>query len=285
MRAFLSPRLRAFAWLAALLLGACSNKAKEAAAHAQSGMDKYNKGDFTGALADLDLAIATAPDHAEEYYNDRSMVKIAKNDFDGAIADATQASTLNANYGPAYGNRALAEQDKGGFTAATADFTKAIQLQPNFGAYYGYRAELRQNQNDLAGAVDDYDKFIALQPDAGPFIHLYRFILLRRLGRDPGDLAAASAGWKDPWPKTIADFLAGKINESKLLAAVAQGPNETVADRDCQANYFIVEMHLVNHDPTGARAFIAVSATLEGTNCDEYGFARTEFGRLAQTGP
>ena len=283
MRAFFYPRFRALAWFAVLLLCACSNKAKEAADHAQSGLDKYNKGDLKGALADLDQAIAVAPAHAEEYYNERSMVKIAQADFAGAIADATQAAALNPAYGPAFGNRALAEQDKGDFAAAAADFTKAIQLQPTFGAYYGYRAELRQNHNDFAGAVDDYDKFLALQPDAGPFVRLYRHVLLRRLGRDPGDLA--SAAWKDAWPQTIARFLAGQMPEADFLAAAAQGPNDTAADRQCQANYFIGELHLINHDPAGARSFIATSSSLEGTNCDEYGFARTELAHLAQPAP
>jgi len=281
MRASFSSHLRALACLAALFLCACSNKAKEAAALAQSGMDKYNKGDLKGALADLNSAIATAPAPSAEYFNDRSMVKIALADFDGAITDATQAGQLNPNLGSAFGNRALAEQDKGNFPAASADFTKAIQLQPTFAAYYGFRAELRQNQNDFPGAVEDYDKFIGLQPDSTPFVRLYRHVLLRRLKRDPGDLAVTSAAWKDAWPKAIAAFLTGQISEADLLAAAAQGPNDTAADRQCQANYFIGELHLINGDPAGARTFIAVSSALEGTNCDEYGFARTELARLA----
>jgi hypothetical protein len=66
---------------------------------------------------------------------------------------------------------------------------------------------------------------------------------------------------------------------------VAQGPTDTAGDRQCQANYFIGELHLINHDPAGARPFIALSSSLEGTNCDEYGFARTELARLAQPAP
>ncbi len=285
MPAFFRRSLRAFAWLAAGLLCACANKTKQAADHAQSGLDKYNKGDLTGALADLDQAIALAPTPSAEYFNDRGMVKLARNDFPGAIADATQATVLDPAFGPAFGNRALAEQDKGDLPAAAADFTKAIQLQPAFAPYYGYRGELRQNQNDFPGAVEDYDKFISLQPAAAPFVQLYRNVLLRRLGRDPGDLAAASSTWKDAWLQALALFLTGKMTEADLLTASQKGPNDTATDRQCQANYFIGELHLINHDPAGARPFIATSAALEGTNCDEYGFARTELARLAQTSP
>jgi tetratricopeptide (TPR) repeat protein len=285
MPAFFRRSLCAFVWLTVSLLCACANKAKQAADHAQAGLDKCNKGDLTGALADLDQAIALAAAPSAEYFNDRGMVKLARNDFPGAIADATQATVLNPAFGPAFGNRALAEQDKGDLPAAAADFTKAIQLQPAFAPYYGYRGELRQNQNDFAGAVEDYDKFISLQPAAAPFVQLYRHVLLRRLGRDPGDLAAASATWKDEWPQTLALFLAGKMSEADLLATAQKGPNDTATDRQCQANYFIGELHLINHDPAGARPPIVLSASLEGTNCDEYGFARTELARLDQTSP
>ncbi len=268
--------------LAAFLLAACSNKTQEAADHAKSGMDKYEKGDLAGALAELDQAIATAPAPQAEYFNDHALVQLARNNFAAALADATKAIALNPQLGPAFGNRALAEQDTGNFTAAIADFTHGIALQPNFAPYYSYRGELYQNQNDFARAVADYEKYLALQPSASPSFHLYRYVLLRRLGRDPGDLASTVASWTDPWAKNLGLFLLGKMTADELLAAAEKGPSETGSDRQCQANYFIGEWHLINKDPVGARSFIAVASALEGTNCDEYGFARTELAHLAK---
>ncbi|HTB63471.1 MAG TPA: tetratricopeptide repeat protein [Opitutales bacterium] len=269
-----------FICLAALLLAACSNKTQEAADHAKSGMDKYDKGDLSGALAELDQAIAAAPTPQAEYLNDRALVQLARNDFATSIADATKAIAINPKLGAAFGNRALAEQDNGNFTAAIADFTQGIALQPAFAPYYGYRGELLQNQNDFAGAVADYDKFISLQSSAGPAVRLYRYVLLRRLGRDSGDFASTVASWSDSWTKNIGLFLLGKMSEADLLTAAESGPPESGNDRQCQANYYIGEMHLINKDPAGARPFIALASALEGTNCDEYGFARTELAHL-----
>ncbi|PSB40163.1 serine protease, partial [Chamaesiphon polymorphus CCALA 037] len=72
---------------------------------------KYDKGNYRGALADYDRAIALKPDYAKAY-RARSTVKSSKlNDSRGALADLDRAIQLAPTDGIAYSQRGFIKSD------------------------------------------------------------------------------------------------------------------------------------------------------------------------------
>jgi tetratricopeptide (TPR) repeat protein len=139
-----------------------------------SAVDYYNrahaksdKGDYDGAIADLNRAIELDPKYASAY-NNRGLAKQGKGDLDGAIADWTRAIELNPKLVPAYYNRAHAKSDKGDYDGAIADFNRAIELNPKLGDAYYDRGVDKQAKGDLDGAIADWTRAIKLDPKYVP---------------------------------------------------------------------------------------------------------------------
>jgi len=55
-----------------------------------SGMEKANKGDFSGAIANFTEAVRINPNYSDAYYN-RGLARAANQDLQGAIEDYTLA--------------------------------------------------------------------------------------------------------------------------------------------------------------------------------------------------
>lgn len=91
------------------------------------GMQRAEKGDYQGAIADYTAAIALDPEYAEAYYNrayDRSEVK----DYQGAIEDYSKVIELEPDAAPAYFNRGMAKAKLGDAEGANADCETARSL-------------------------------------------------------------------------------------------------------------------------------------------------------------
>ena len=74
------------------------------------GVIRFDLGDNTGALEDLNMAISLQSHYAEAYYN-RGLVKEKMGEKKEAIADDQLAISYQPNYGEAYYNLALATYD------------------------------------------------------------------------------------------------------------------------------------------------------------------------------
>src|SRR5437016_5567595 len=107
-------------------------------------------------LANTAAYAQTAPSSPGDYVN-RGTAQYAKGDFDGAIADYDKAIALDRNYVVAYINRGNARDDKGDHDGAIADYDKAIALNPNEATAYYNRGIARRAKGDLDGAIADYD--------------------------------------------------------------------------------------------------------------------------------
>jgi tetratricopeptide (TPR) repeat protein len=129
---------------------------------------KYEKGNYRGALADYDRAIALKPDYAKAY-RARSTVKSGKiGNPQGALADLNRAIQLNPNDGLAYGIRGFLKYDSlNDSQGALADLNRSIQLDPNNNIAYALRGGIKyQKLNDPQGALADLDRAIQLDPNA-----------------------------------------------------------------------------------------------------------------------
>ena len=303
----------ALAFVMCLGLFACADKAQQAQDRIKAGTAKAAQGDFTGAIADFDAAIAAQPDLAPAYY-DRGSARDDKGDHDGAVADYSKAIELKPDLADAYFLRGKSLNNNADFAHAVADFSKVIELQPNSLDAYGYRAgaeinlgnldgaladynkaieikpgvaeiysargDLRFLKGDFAGALADYDQTFKLDANIFPMQRLYRHLLLARAGQANDDLAATVAAWKDGWAKTIGLFLSGKMNEKDFLAAADKGDPTGAGDRLCQADYFAGMKHLLDNDPTGARQLFRQSALIDGATVFERDLAKAEAARM-----
>ncbi len=131
-----------------------------------SGYDKNEKGDFRGALADYNQAIALNPKNSIAY-NNRGFLKSQKlNDVQGALSDYNQAIALNPKNSVAYNNRGLLKSQKlNDVQGALSDYNQAIALDPKDSNAYSNRGLLKKNKlNDVQGALSDYNQAIALNP-------------------------------------------------------------------------------------------------------------------------
>ncbi|WP_373543039.1 tetratricopeptide repeat protein [Chamaesiphon sp.] len=118
---------------------------------------KYQRGDYPGALADYNRAIKINSRSANAYYN-RGLLKATKlQDDRGALADYDRAIQLKPNYDAAYNNRGNLKAEKlQDYQGALADYNRAIQLKPsNANAYYNRGVLKYTFLNDRAGGIAD----------------------------------------------------------------------------------------------------------------------------------
>ena len=77
-----------------------------------SGVDKYDQGDYQGAMADYTKAIEINPEYAPVYYF-RGIAMDDLQDYQGAIADFSKAIEINPMNAIFYYNRGSAKDDLG----------------------------------------------------------------------------------------------------------------------------------------------------------------------------
>ena len=227
---------------------------------------------------------APIPDDATSYL-DHGNAKNARGNFDGAIADYDKALALNPSYAEAYWNRGQARFSKDDFNGALADLDQALALKPNLAGAYGSRGAAKEAKGDLTGALADYDKSIALaRGDDAAYPRFFRFLTLRRLHRDAGqaDLAGVVAKWQDGWwAKTVGLYLSGALPEQDFLAQSAD-PNWIVSElqHQCEAYYYVGMTRLIAGDIAKAREFFEKCLATNVTTFFEFTFARAQLARL-----
>ncbi|MGF2040360.1 MAG: tetratricopeptide repeat protein [Nostoc sp. CmiVER01] len=145
----------------------------------QEGINKYDEGNYEGAIEDFNQAIELDPKNALAY-NRRGDAYYRLGDYEQAQADSSQAILLNPQDANAYFDRGFALSELGKYKEAIADYTQAIKLNSKDAyAYYG-RGLARTQLKDNKGAIGDFNKAIALKPQYTE-AYLQRGIIRRRL--------------------------------------------------------------------------------------------------------
>ncbi|MBD2533284.1 tetratricopeptide repeat protein [Nostoc flagelliforme FACHB-838] len=145
----------------------------------QKGVNKYDAGNYEGAIEDFNQAIELDPQNALAY-NRRGDAYYRLGDYEQAQADSSQAILLNPQDANAYFDRGFAFSELNKYKEAIADYTQAIKLNSKDAyAYYG-RGLARAKSKDNKGAIEDFSKAIALKPQYNE-AYLQRGILRRRL--------------------------------------------------------------------------------------------------------
>ena len=128
------------------------------------GNEKYNKGDYQGALVAYNQAIQLNPNYAKAYSN-RGLARYQSGDKQRAIQDYNQALKINPNDVPAYYNRGNARSGLGDKQGAIADYNRALEINPNLADTYLNRGMFRFILKDYQGAIADYNRALRINPN------------------------------------------------------------------------------------------------------------------------
>ena len=104
--------------------------------------EKYEAGDFKGAIENYTKCIAIEPNLAEAYHN-RAMAKTNLKDFQGAILDHDKAISIDSTKADYFYNRARAKYFYNDLMGCLIDNSIVIQMNPNFGLAYLNRGLVR----------------------------------------------------------------------------------------------------------------------------------------------
>ena len=107
------------------LITACANPL--ATNSYDSGIEKYEQGNYQGAISDWSKAIEINPQDAIAYYN-RGLAKGDLEDYQGAISDYTKAIEINPQNANAYVNRGIARESVNDLEGACRDWRKAADF-------------------------------------------------------------------------------------------------------------------------------------------------------------
>ena len=111
--------------LASPLITGCTNPLADNLFN--SGVDKYEQGDYQGAITDFTKVIEIDPQSADAYHN-RGTAKDDLEDYQGAIADYNKAIEINPQFASAYSIRGMSKYLLGDLKGACDDARKAADL-------------------------------------------------------------------------------------------------------------------------------------------------------------
>jgi tetratricopeptide (TPR) repeat protein len=120
--------------------------------------------DFERALADTEIALATAPDNAaylEGVHTLRAEMHIQREEYDAAVEDYTAIIALNPTP-DSYAQRALLRLSLDELDTAYADLTEAIALADQEPVLYFYRGFVSARRERPADAAADMMQFLTL---------------------------------------------------------------------------------------------------------------------------
>lgn len=138
--------------------------------YTNSGIDKTNKGDMTGALEDFNKSLELKSDWALTYFS-KAIVFHNLRKLEDAFENYTQAIKYDPKMVDAYYNRAhvvlmFENLDERGLKQALSDLSEAINLDGKFLDALYYSAVVKMKLKDYKGAVEDLDRVIEIEPQA-----------------------------------------------------------------------------------------------------------------------
>jgi tetratricopeptide (TPR) repeat protein len=129
-----------------------------------SGVSRFNGGDYPGAIADFDEAIRQRPDYAEAFMF-RGAAYSQLGDWSEAIASLNQAIALNPTLARAYLLRGTAYYELGDIQRAIADVQAALVHDPTLVNGYLYQGLVDVQGGSTETAIANFTEAIRLNPD------------------------------------------------------------------------------------------------------------------------
>ena len=146
--------------------------------------DKYEIGDYRGAILAYDEVIRLTPNNSEALFY-RGNAYSALGDKQAAIQDYNRAIKINPNYADAYNNRGNLRDALGDKQSAIQDYNQALKINPNYADAYNNRGILRAKLGDKQGAIQDYNQALKINPNDA-YAYLNRGLTRYDLGDKQG---------------------------------------------------------------------------------------------------
>jgi tetratricopeptide (TPR) repeat protein len=156
-------------------------------------IERGERGDVGGAIADANWAVQTNPDDVRAYCC-RGMLYLKQGDRVAALADLNLAIQLDPESHVAYRSRGKLRSQMGDYGGALLDFDRALAIDPQDLLSYLARGNVRVNFSNYAEAIADFSRSIEIDPQA-PSAYLHRaqaYIKLEELQRAIEDYQTAA---------------------------------------------------------------------------------------------
>jgi tetratricopeptide (TPR) repeat protein len=174
-----------------------SAERQQARAHTQRGYELMQEGRYDSAIAELDRAIALAPDWARPHAN-RAVSLVHRNRYDDAESALETAARLDDRDFVVHQARGFLELSRGRAEDAIAPLSRSLELEPRNAFTLGVRAQAYSYLGRYQDSLRDLDAAIAIRPDRAAS-HTIRAHLLAHLGRrDEAVLALERAAQLNP---------------------------------------------------------------------------------------
>ncbi|HBB31754.1 MAG TPA: hypothetical protein DDZ80_11760 [Cyanobacteria bacterium UBA8803] len=129
----------------------------------QRGKDKYQRGDYSGAIEDFNQVLTLVPDHPETYIL-RGLARYRLDDTKGAVEDFRQASLLDPKAAAPYNHLGNVQLKIGEVKDALENLNQALRLDPKYAEAYKNRGDARAKLGDTQGALKDYNQALLINP-------------------------------------------------------------------------------------------------------------------------
>jgi tetratricopeptide (TPR) repeat protein len=128
-----------------------------------SAVTRRKQGEYDGAIADFDMAIALNPDDPDSFYG-RAVTYNLKGERERAIKDYDDAIRLHPSDATALNERCWTRAVIGQLQAALADCDRSLSLKPDSADALDSRGLANLKLGRLDQAITDYDAALRLQP-------------------------------------------------------------------------------------------------------------------------
>ena len=106
-----------------------AGSASDAQSHAERALSLFNRGNYSGAIAEYGKAISMEPSNARLFLN-RGLAEFKLERYDAAFSDFNKSISLDPSEPVGYGSRGGVWMMRRNFQNAAADFSKALSLSP-----------------------------------------------------------------------------------------------------------------------------------------------------------
>jgi len=128
-----------------------------------SGLAKYIRGNYEGALQDLHEGVELCPEDTEAYLW-RGLVRRHLGNYADALQDYSKVIELEPEKANGYSGRAEVKHYLKDYLGAVQDYDRAIEIDSKSSNLYYARGLAKNDFKDYTGAVQDFNKAVELNP-------------------------------------------------------------------------------------------------------------------------
>jgi|GEM_PF-1718045 len=263
-----------------------------------AGVQYYNQGQWQAAIGAFDKALAAndlGPDLQFISHFDRGQSYAWLGRADAAIEDYSASLQVRPAEVEVLFDRAAAYVNSGKTDLAAMDIDRVIVARPALSRAFAVRAVINITRGQLdkaredmkavlkllpddsrrgisigiinweAGKIGDAEDNFSYEADHGPnktYAWLWYALAEARLGKSVPRPALPVTDLTK-WPGPVINFFLGSAGREAVFASAAQGDTPAaIAGQVCEANFYVGEWLLRNHDPVGAKPLITKAATI-----------------------